>query len=321
MSKEITGVSSAGTLYARLRNPAGLWWNGTAFETYAAANWATYDIAMTEEGDSQHYTADFPTAIITAGTYQYVVHVQSGGSPAEGDDVVNTGRIDWTGTNAVTVTAATGAMSGSDWRDYVLRCGFKRTDKDSELYEATTDAIQEMRRRFMFDEAEEDSASTDTIGTLGEFKIDIETDLGLFLGVRVQDGTDAFNLIKVSKAQFDELYPDINVTNDRGYPKHFCVFAQQVWIGPIPDSVSYTYRKSFSLRAGTITSATAGVPFTNLYRDVLADNVLARLYKGLEEYDKSNYHKSAFEEGFLYSTRRERLNSGVGHFNVKMVDF
>jgi hypothetical protein len=270
---------------------------------------------MTEQGNSGVYVADFPTAITTGGTYEYFIHRQSGGSPAEGDVVVNTGKIDWTGT--VAISGSTGSMTGSDWRAYVLRAGFKRTDKDTELYEATTDAIQEMRRRFMFDEAEAEGLITDTISTLGDFKLNIESDFGLLVGIVLEDDDTGTQLTQVTKAQFDELYSSINVESDRGYPEHFCLYAEQIYIGPIPDSTSYVYRKSYSRRAGTITSSTTGVPFTNLYRDVLCDNVLSRLYKGLDDYEKANYHKALFEDGFNLSVRRERINSGEHMFQQK----
>lgn len=323
MSNEIRGVSTAGTLYARLMNRSGQVWNtaGLAFETYSAGNYADYDLPMTEQGNSGVYVADFPSSIATAGTYEYFVHRQSGGSPAEGDTIINTGKIDWTGTNQVTVTASTGAMTGSDFRDYVLRRGFKRADKDSEIYEATTDVIQEMRRRFMFDEAEVEMETTDQISTLGDFKLDLEDDSGLLLGIVLEDSDIGTPLIQKTKKQFDALYPSINVESDSGYPKHFCVFAGQIYIGPIPDSTDYNYRKSYSRRAGTITSATAGVPFTDLYRDVLSDGVLARLYKDLEEYDKAGIYEGSFEKGLLMATRRETVNSGVHVFTQRPTNF
>lgn len=308
MANEIRGVSPSGTLYARIMNSAGKIWNGSSFETYSASNYSTYDIAMTEQGNSSVYCADFPSAITTGGTYEYYVHRQSGGSPAEGDIVVTTGKIDWTGT--VSITTASGAMTGSDWRDYLLRLGFKRTDKDAELYEATTDAIQEMRRRFMFDEAELDTTTTDTLATSGEFKIDIESDFGMVLDVVMQDGTDAKPLTRIPKWRFDELYPDINVTNDRGYPDHYCIYGGQIYVGPIPDKTSYIFRICHSQRAGTITSSTTAVPFTNIYRDILANNVLFRLYMMLDEQEKASGYKQLYEEGFDQAIRRERINSG-----------
>lgn len=319
MSNEIRGVAPSGTLYARIMNKAGQWWNGSSFESYSAGNYSTYDVAMTEQGNSGLYVADFPSGITSSGTYEYYVHRQAGGSPAEGDLIVNTGKVDWTGT--VSVSASTGSMSGSDWKSYILRLGFKRTDKDTEIYEATTDAIQEMRRRFMFDEAETETTTTDTISTDGDFKLALESDFGLLLGIIMQDGTDAHRIEIIPKSKFDELYPDINVTNDRGYPKHAAIYAGQIYIGPPPDATSYTYRKSYSRRAGTITSATSGVPFTDVYRDVLAENVLMRLYRGLQDHNEASIHENAFEKGWMFATQRETVNSGAHCFNQRQTDF
>jgi hypothetical protein len=308
MANEIRGVSNAGTLYARIMNSVGYWWNGTTFEAYSAANYADYDVAITEQGNSGVYLADFPTAIQTGGTYEYFIHKQAGASPTEGDIVVNTGKVDWSGT--VAISSATGAMTGSEFYDYILRRGFKRTDKSTEVYEAITDAIQKLRRRFHFDEAEAEATSTDTISTLGDFKISQESDLGLLLGIVLEDGTEARPLNPISKAEFDERYPAINVDSDYGYPQDYCLYAGQVYIGPCPDSVSYVYRLSYSRRAGTVTSSTTGVPFTDLYRDVLADFVLEALYRDLDEDEKADRCMGRAEAELVNVIRRERINKG-----------
>ncbi len=314
MAREIRGVADSGTLYARiLQTSTGYWWNGTTFEAYTAANYANYDVAMTEQGDSGVYVADFPSGITSGGTYEYYVHLQSGGSPAEGDVVAGTGKVDWTGT--ASITAATGAMTGADFYAYLLRKGLKRTDKSTEAYEAITDAIQEMRQRFAFDEAETEATSTDTISTLGDFKITNETNMGMLLGVILEDDDTGTPLEKKTKAQFDELYPSINVDSDRGYPQHYCVYGGSIYIGPAPDSTDYAYRLTYSRRAGTITSSTTGVPFSDLYRDMLAKLSLHFLYEGLEEFDKAGYYRTQFESLFALAERKERLNAGIGAFN------
>ena len=41
-------LSTGSTLYAILLNSVGQIWNGSAFEAVNGANWATYDIALTE---------------------------------------------------------------------------------------------------------------------------------------------------------------------------------------------------------------------------------------------------------------------------------
>ena len=322
MAREIRGVGS-GTLYARVINKAGLWWNANSllFEAYSAANYAYYVITMTQQGGSQVYVADFPTAITTGGTYEYYVHFQGGGSPAEGDQIIVTGKIDWTGTT--TAGAASGSMTGSDFYDYLLRKGFKRTDKVAEVFEAVTDAIEELRRRFMFDEAEEDKVTTDAIAVLGDFKHDIESDLGLLLDVLLQDGTTGTVLTKRSKAKYDEMYPDVNLGGgfSSGYPRDYAIYKGQIYIGPVPDRTTYSYRLSYSQKGGTITSGSASVPFTNLYRDVLADLVLALLYKGLDEFDKADRYRQDFESGFVIMKRRENQNTGNPFFSMDPTGF
>jgi hypothetical protein len=316
MANEISGVAATGNTAYAIVIRRGQFFNGTTFEAYSSLNYGNYDIAMTEQGTSGIYFGTFPVLITASGTYEYVVKLQSNpGTYGEDDPIVNSGKIDWTGSS--TATASAGSQSGSDWRDYVLRGGFKRTDKDTEIYEETTDAIQEMRRRFMFDEAEIETTTTDTISVLGDFKINVESDFGLLLGVTIEDGQNATPLIKKTKSEFDNIYPDINVTSDRGYPLHFTIYKGQIQIGPIPDQVSYSYRITYSSRAGTITSSTTSVPFTALYRDVLRDNVLSRLYKLMDEYDKSGQLRQSFEFGFDQAVSRERKNSGDGYFNVK----
>lgn len=318
MAREIEGFGPSGrTVYALLENNQGRFWNGSSFEEYDTANRASYVILLTEAGvASGIYQGDFPVAITSSGTYRYYCFIQVGVSPSESDARLNTGRVDWTGSSSV--GSATGSMTGEAWRSYILRLGFKRTDKDEELFEATTDAIQEMRRRFMFDEAEADSTTTDTIGQLGYYRLTLENDFGLLLGIVLEDGTTGTPLIQVPKYRFDQLYPSINVEPDRGYPRHFCVYGGQIFIGPKPDSISYNYRMSYSRRAGTVTASTSGVPFTDVYRDVLADKTLERLYRGLGESERANEYRQLFEDGFSYAVRRNRQNSGDHCFNVRI---
>lgn len=213
-------------------------------------------------------------------------------------------------------------LPGLGFRDYVLRLGFKRTDKDQELYEATTDAIQEMRREFGFSEAETEIASTDTIETLGEFKIDVEEDLGLLVGIVVEDEDDTgVPLVGMSKKEFDDRYPEINVDNAlTGFPKNFTVFADEIRIGPKPDKTSYVYRLTYSTIAHDISAETECVPFTKLYRDVLGAAVLAKLYEGLDEFERAGYWRARYEYLLAGAKRREKMNSSRSCFKMKQRD-
>lgn len=303
----LAAYATGQTVYAHILNSSGERWNGSDFETYASANYDTYDVSLTEQGGSGVYVSGFPAGITTAGSYAYFIYLQAGGSPAEGDVIIGTGTIDWTGSET-TVVAASGSMTGSDWISYVQRHGFVRTDKDDLIYECTSDAIQIMRRDVFTDEAAVDSETTDTISTLGEYQIDIESDFGLIISVILEDGTTAKELEIIDRTRFNRLYNDHAVTADRGYPEHVMFYAGKMYIGPIPDRTDYVYRLFYTRRGQTV-SASSSVPFTALYRDVLLLKVYELLYEALDEMDKSDRFAAKFRESWMYAKRRELLNS------------
>ena len=97
MAKEIQiqWTTTGDTLYAEVRRATdGQIWNGAAFEVYATANLATYDIAMTEQGvASAYFTADMPA--VPSGVYHISIFVQAGVGPAEGDALAGYGDLSW----------------------------------------------------------------------------------------------------------------------------------------------------------------------------------------------------------------------------------
>ena len=206
-------------------------------------------------------------------------------------------------------------MTGSDFYAYVLRKGFKRTDKGTEVYEAITDAIMIMRRKFSFSEAESEAETTDQITVLGDYKLTIESDQGMLHGVKVEDDDNGVPLTRRTKEQFDALYPSADVDSSvRGWPKDYCVYGDQILIGPVPDSVDYNYRVAYSKRGGTVISTTSAVPFTALFRDILCDRVHSLLWDALDEPDRADRSEARFERGFEDATKVERKNKGSGQF-------
>lgn len=106
MSQELQADYIAGkVVYFLLRNSVGSIWNGAAFEAYVTANYATYDIAATEQGTaSGYYVATMPATAL--GVYYIVAKEQIGGGPAETDITVGTGTIQWTGSVATVIPAS-----------------------------------------------------------------------------------------------------------------------------------------------------------------------------------------------------------------------
>jgi hypothetical protein len=107
MANEIQADYASGSvLYAIVRTPAGQVWRpaGRAFEDWGAGGHAIddYDIALTDKSGNR-YVGDFD-ADIPAGCYCIQVFRQAGASPTDGDVLVCSRDICWTGAGEVTAT-------------------------------------------------------------------------------------------------------------------------------------------------------------------------------------------------------------------------
>jgi hypothetical protein len=207
-------------------------------------------------------------------------------------------------------------VSGANFYAYVLRV-FKRTNYSTEVYEAITDTIRELKRRFAYDEAKVEKDVTDTIGALGEYKIDLDTDFGQLIGdvlIQASSGARSEPLNKVTKEEFDRRHPDPIASGvGRGFPRDYCIFAGQILLGPAPDSTAYQYHYSYEADDGaTVASGTTNVVFSATYPEMLRHGTLMRLYGDvLKIPERAMWHKQAYEEGILIAERRERRNTGA----------
>jgi hypothetical protein len=69
----------------------------TAPADLSADNWADHGVAMTEAGLPGAYTANFPTAITTAATYDVFVYLRLTAAPLITDPAVQQGTVKWDG--------------------------------------------------------------------------------------------------------------------------------------------------------------------------------------------------------------------------------
>ena len=205
-------------------------------------------------------------------------------------------------------------MTGQQVRDYIVKSGFKRADKDDELYSALTDVVREMRLEFPFQETSSDDAVIDNIASLGEYAVDVNPDFGLLISTVIMvDGNTGIPLDKISKAEYDKKYPKPTDASYRGYPSEWCLFGNQVLIGPPPDSTAYTYKMSASVDDDTveIIPSTTAVPFSSKYRECLKYGVLKTLYAGLGEDGEAQKNEVLYERAKSKAKAREMENAGV----------
>lgn len=103
--------------YSTIHNTSGLIWNtsgGTgAFEAFASGNWTDYAISVTEQGVSNFYMGNVPSAV-PAGVLSLDARQQLGGSAAQTDPGVAAGDIQWNGSLVVPLSNLTtsGQLAG-----------------------------------------------------------------------------------------------------------------------------------------------------------------------------------------------------------------
>lgn len=324
MSNELRIGSVSGlTVYAAVLNENSRIWNGSTFEVYTSGNYANYDVAIAEQGSSGIYIGDFPSGIVDEGHYEIFYFIQDGGAPAEGDRILGTSSLDWDGSGLDTDSGSivSGAMSGSDWLEYLRRGGFKRTDKDQSLLEATTDTITDIRSRIVTEDYLTETTVSDLITILGDYRIDLESDFGLLVsGIVLQDSAHGKPLNKISKAEFDRKYTGFGtVASVRGVPEDFCIFGGQILIGPVPNTTAYTYVISYSEDShAEITEDTVSVPYTNKYRETLKYGVFSRVYSDLKSDDQAAKYGTLYESKLAqWEKREDRNRSGVRQTRYK----
>jgi hypothetical protein len=105
MANEIhANYASGNTLYAVVRNGAGDVWYGVGqtFEVWGMDGHTAddYDLSLTDKGGNR-YVGDFDSNIPT-GRYSIQVFLQAGANPANGDTLVASNDIPWSGTGVVT---------------------------------------------------------------------------------------------------------------------------------------------------------------------------------------------------------------------------
>ena len=105
MANEIHGNYATGnTLYAVVRNSVGDVWYvaGQSFEVWGTGSRTAddYDISLTDKGGSK-YVGDFDSNI-SRGRYSVQTFLQAGANPADGDTLLSSDEIVWSGTGKVT---------------------------------------------------------------------------------------------------------------------------------------------------------------------------------------------------------------------------
>lgn len=201
-------------------------------------------------------------------------------------------------------------MTGAEFYAYCLR-RFKRTDKETEFYEAVTDVVMDVKLRYFFEDFKEEAYSSG-IASLGDWKLSLPSDFGHLIGdmTLIDNAGNSHVLGKLTIEAFKELYPNNDATDViTGMPKHYCIFSGQVLLGQVPDSTDYNYQFDYSTEAAeVISSSTDPVPFCSRYRWIMRDLVLSELYSGMGFDDEAAKFKASGENGIALMIANDEWN-------------
>jgi hypothetical protein len=197
------------------------------------------------------------------------------------------------------------ALTVSQMVTYNVLKYFKRTDKSNEVLQDITDTLQDMTRRHQFRDLKVEAYTTIGITTPTDYRLELPDDFEHLIGnVRLINGTESKPLNKLDKAAFDEKYPYLsNPDKEPGTPEDFCLWNDQILIGPIPDVTTYGYEISYCHKImPTYLDPAGGSPiatdcFQNdntilplgEFKEAILSGTLARLFECVEDYEKAAY--------------------------------
>lgn len=205
-------------------------------------------------------------------------------------------------------------MTGQQVYDYVLSV-FKRTDKSAEVYDAILDTIMDMRLHFNSEDFKYESSAQ--VFNIGDYKISLPADFGHLIGnITPKDTASDISyqpLIKISKQRYDEKYfrriIDTIPNRLNGIPIEFCIFGQEIFIGPPVDKATYKFQINYTTENATaITASTADVPFSDRHRKTIRYGAIKELYIMLENYTEAEAWSNLYEADILKIIKNDMEN-------------
>jgi hypothetical protein len=197
-------------------------------------------------------------------------------------------------------------MTGSELYSYILK-DFKRTDKSTEMYQAITDTVRDILSRHPFDVTRTEAQTSAGFSAAGDYKLALPSDVGKLILIRLIDGDDSFVMGRLTKDAYDRKYPNQGDEDvDTGTPKEYCIFNNEIQVGPATDSTDYELEIVYSEElAADVDASTTSVTFSGEHRETLKAGALFRMYNGLEEYERAAVWERFYEKGIEQMIKRD----------------
>jgi len=190
-------------------------------------------------------------------------------------------------------------MTRGEFLTYIKR-DFKRTDKDTEIYNAYNDTLRDICSR---GEPLEGYAFQSWIPcVVGQEDYPLPVNL-LYLHHPVRLITnaandDGYNLIFVDKERYDELEPNPNrASPTKAHPTRYTVYSNSILVSPIPDSTALLLEINWGRATTTVSNDNdTHNLLAGQWDEIIKYGTLMRLYNGLGLYEDAQVFERLYED-------------------------
>lgn len=190
-------------------------------------------------------------------------------------------------------------MTRLNFLAYVKRI-FKRTDKDTEIYEALNETIKDIGTRGPFPGY---AFTSYTPCVVEQEDYPLPTDLlHISHPIKLLDGSATGDsgapLEFISKAEYDIREPNPNRTSPAtGKPTAYTIYSNQIMLTPIPDSTDYLIEIDWGKIPPSLSADSDTAAFQEVGDEVIKWGTLWRLFAGVGLYEDADYWRNLYEGG------------------------
>ena len=175
----------------------------------------------------------------------------------------------------------------------------KRTDKDTEIYQALNDTIADIASRGKFMDYSFQSYTQTVVGqvdySLPTTLLQLQDPVRLLEGNA--SGDTGWNLVKVDKETFDEYEPTPYRTDPVcGRSIYYCIYANQILLTPIPDLV-YLLEINWGIVPAKLQQDIDASAFSSIWDEIVKFGVIFRMWEVLGMYQDAQYWQARYEAG------------------------
>lgn len=188
----------------------------------------------------------------------------------------------------------------------------KRTDKNSQIYDALNETIKDIGTRDSFHEYSFQSYTT-CVAVQEDYPLpttllQVKHPIRLIEGAAT--GDSGWNLTKLSKEEYDFREPNPNrISPSTGRPTAYCIFSNSILVTPIPDK-AYLLEINWGNVPSSLASNDDLPAYLNIWDETIKHGVLFRMFALLGLYQDADYWRALYETGISRMIDYNRDKSG-----------